>query len=62
MFKAKTNLGTLIECLEAITAVVDDGVVNITKDGWDIRVVDPGNVAMVSLELLSGVFDNFEFN
>ena len=61
MFKAKMNLGLLIECIEAITGVVDDGVVNITKDGWDIRVVDPANVAMVSLKLQSDVFDSFEF-
>lgn len=61
MFKAKTNVGMLVECIEAITGVVDDGVVNITKDGWDIRVVDPANVAMVSLKLQSGIFDSFEF-
>lgn len=61
MFKAKTNLGMLVECLVAITGVVDDGVVNVTKDGWDIRAVDPANVAMVSFELQRGAFDRFEF-
>jgi len=61
MFKAKTNVGMLVEVIEAITGAVDDGVVNITKDGWDIKVVDPANVAMVSLRLQSSIFDSFEF-
>jgi len=60
-FKAKTNVGMLVECIEAITGVVDDGVVNITRDGWEIRAVDPANVAMVSLKLQSSIFDSYDF-
>lgn len=59
MFEAKIDLGVLRGCIEAITAVADEGRLRITEDGLKLRSVDPANVAMVSFELQSDAFDDF---
>ena len=61
MFKAKINIGVLKECAGAITAINDEAVLNILADGWKIDVVDPANVAMISFELDSNAFSDFQF-
>jgi len=61
MFEAEINVGELIDCMEQITAISDRGILNIVADGWKVNMVDPANVALISLELQSGVFDKFEF-
>lgn len=61
MFKAKIEGNLLVECIEAIVGVVDDGVVNITQEGLEVNAVDPANVAMVDLKLPRSSFDSFEF-
>lgn len=61
MFEAEINVGELIDCMEQITAISDRGILNIVADGWKVNIVDPANVALISLELQSGAFDKFEF-
>ena len=61
MFEAEINVGELIDCMESITAITDTGILNIVADGWKVNMVDPANVALISLELQSGAFDKFEF-
>lgn len=61
MFKAKIKYDLLIECIEAIVGVVDEGVLTIVKDGWEVNAVDPANVALVRCKLPSESFDKFEF-
>lgn len=52
---------TLKGALSSVVAVVDEGKVQITKDGFAIKAVDAANVGMVSLELGSQVFKRYEF-
>ena len=61
MFEAKIDANVLRGCIEAITAVVDEGKLRIAEDGLKLRAVDPANVAMVSFELQSDAFDEFRF-
>lgn len=61
MFEAKIDANVLRECIESITAVVDEGKLRITEDGLKLRAVDPANVAMLSFELTRDAFDDFRF-
>jgi len=61
MFEAKIDANVLRDCIEAITAVVDEGKLRIAEDGLKLRAVDPANVAMVSFELQTDAFDEFRF-
>ena len=61
MFKAKIDANVLRECIESITAIVDEGKLRIAEDGLKLWAVDPANVAMVSFELQSDAFDEFRF-
>lgn len=60
MFTAKIDAGVLRECIEAITAVVDEGKLRITGDGFKLRAVDPANVAMITFELQRDAFAEFQ--
>ena len=61
MFEAKIDAIVLRECIESITAVVDEGKLKISDEGFKLRAVDPANVAMVSFELQRDAFDTFRF-
>jgi proliferating cell nuclear antigen len=61
MFKAKIDLRVLRECMETLTAIVDEGKFRLTESGLKVRAVDPANVAMVSFELQRDAFDLFQF-
>jgi proliferating cell nuclear antigen len=61
MFEAKVDASVLRECIESITAIVDEGKLIIAEEGLKLRAVDPANVAMVSFELQSDAFDEFRF-
>lgn len=61
MFEARIDASVLRECIESITAVVDEGKLRIAGDGLKLRAVDPANVAMVSFELHRDAFDDFRF-
>jgi proliferating cell nuclear antigen len=61
MFEAKIDANVLRECIESITAIVDEGKLKIAEDGFKLWAVDPANVAMVSFALQSDAFDDFRF-
>jgi len=61
MFKAKIDSTVLRECIESLTAIVDEGKFRLTESGLKLRAVDPANVAMVSFELQRDAFDLFQF-
>ncbi|MBN1763094.1 MAG: DNA polymerase sliding clamp [Methanomicrobia archaeon] len=61
MFEAKIDAAVLRESIESITAVVDEGKLRITKEGFTLRAVDPANVAMISFDLQRDAFDDFRF-
>ncbi|HUV03300.1 MAG TPA: DNA polymerase sliding clamp [Desulfobacteria bacterium] len=61
MFEAKIDAAVLRESIESITAVVDEGKLRITEDGFTLRAVDPANVAMISFDLQRDAFDDFRF-
>ena len=60
MFEAEIGVGEWVDCLETITAIIDRGRLNITDDGWKVNMVDPANIALISLELQRDAFDKFE--
>ncbi len=62
MFEAEIDAGILKECVEAITAVVDEGRLKIGSNGLNLRAVDPSNVSMVSFQLQSDAFDDYRFS
>lgn len=59
--RCRISASTMKECIDAITAVVDEGRLKISEEGFRLRAVDPANVAMVSFELSSDAFEEFEF-
>lgn len=59
MFKAIIESEKLKDTIEAVSSIVDEAKINLTPDGMSIRAVDPANVAMVSLSLKSGAFEEF---
>ncbi|MBN1455993.1 MAG: DNA polymerase sliding clamp [Methanomicrobia archaeon] len=61
MFEAKIDANVLKECIESIIAVVDEGKLRISAAGFQLRAVDPANVAMVSFELTREAFDDYRF-
>ncbi len=62
MFEAKIDATALRECLETVTAIVDEGKLRITDEGLKLRAVDPANVSMISFVLQSDAFDEFHFS
>ncbi|MCK5660442.1 MAG: DNA polymerase sliding clamp, partial [Methanosarcinales archaeon] len=60
MFKAEISADILRDSIKSISSIVDEAKFKITDSGIYVRAVDPANVAMVSLELTSDAFDNFE--
>jgi proliferating cell nuclear antigen len=61
MFEAKIDSSVLRECIESLTAIVDEGKFRLTESSLTLRAVDPANVAMVSFELQRDAFDHFMF-
>ena len=59
--RCKISASVVKECIDAITAVVDEGRLKISEEGLRLRAVDPANVAMVSFEMSSDAFEEFEF-
>ena len=59
MFKSIIESEKLKEMIEAVSSIVDEGKLNLSSDGISIRAVDPSNVAMVSLNLSSSAFEEF---
>lgn len=59
MFKAIIESEKLKEMIESVSSIVDEGKLNLSSDGISIKAVDPANVAMVSLNLNSDAFEEF---
>jgi len=60
MFRARIDASLLKECVDAITAVVDESRLKISDDGWRVRAVDAANVALIDFELRREAFDEYE--
>ena len=59
-FEGTIDAQTLKECLLALTAVVDEGILRFKEEGVTSKSVDPANVAMVSLDMKKDVFNDYE--
>lgn len=60
MFKADILGETLKDGIEALTIIVDEARVHLSKDGLYARNADPSYVAMVQFELSAKAFENYE--
>ena len=60
MFKADILGETLKDGIEALTIIVDEARVHLSKDGLYARNADPSYVAMVQFELSVKAFENYE--
>lgn len=50
----------LQEWLDHIRALVDEAKLHLTRDGWEVRAVDPSNVAMVETSLDERAFESYD--
>ncbi|MFN3527786.1 MAG: hypothetical protein ACK4YO_01630, partial [Candidatus Altarchaeaceae archaeon] len=48
--------------INSISALVDDGAAEITKDGIKIRAIDPSQIAMISVNIPVFMFSKFELD
>jgi proliferating cell nuclear antigen len=61
MTKATIPEQLLREFIKVIGELTDEFRLKITKDGWNVAVVDPANVAMILVDLPKDNFLNYEF-
>ena len=59
MFKARIRMEVLREVVEVISTLVSEVKLSISKDGLDVKAVDPSHVAMLVLKLHKGAFEEF---
>ncbi len=59
MFKARLKMEVLRELVEVISTLVTEVKITVSKDGIDVKAVDPSHVAMLVLKLNQGAFDEF---
>jgi len=59
MFRISIKGIYLKELMNVLTAMVDEGKLNITQEGISVRAVDPANVAMVAVNLEKEAFESF---
>jgi proliferating cell nuclear antigen len=60
MFEMKTKAKNLKEIYELIRPLVDEGKLNIKKNGFSLRAVDPAHVGMVDLDIKDKAFDEYK--
>ena len=60
VFKAKIKAENLKEFIGTVSSLVDEAKLNITKEGIQIKAVDPSHVAMIESNLVKSAFDSFE--
>lgn len=60
MLKAEIGLDVVKSWMRELTAVTDDGVLNITPEGVDTIAVDISNVAMVKCEMPMSEFEEYK--
>jgi proliferating cell nuclear antigen len=59
MFKARVKMEILRELVEVVSTLVSEVKLSISKDGIEVKAVDPSHVAMLVLKLNSGIFEEF---
>ncbi|HEV2449053.1 MAG TPA: DNA polymerase sliding clamp [Thermoplasmata archaeon] len=59
MFKARVRMEVLRELVEVVSTLVSEVKLSISKDGIEVKAVDPSHVAMLVLKLNSSVFEEF---
>jgi proliferating cell nuclear antigen len=61
MFKASLRDPKLLKhSIDAISNMVDEVGINVTKEGMTLRAMDPAHVALVDFELKKSAFDEYE--
>lgn len=60
MLELKTTTEKLLEILNILNAIGDEALFNITELGITSTIVDPANVALVSVEIPSEYFDEYK--
>jgi len=46
--------------IESVAALIDEGTLQIEKDGLKLRAMDPSQIALVDLELPASAFDSYK--
>lgn len=59
MFKARIKMEVLRELVEVISTLVSEVKLSVSKDGIDVKAVDPSHVAMLVLKLNKNAFEEF---
>ncbi|MCI4327461.1 MAG: DNA polymerase sliding clamp [Thermoplasmata archaeon] len=59
MFKARVKMEVLREVVEVISTLVSEVKLTISKDGLEVKAVDPSHVAMLVLKLNKSAFEEF---
>ncbi|MCI4370421.1 MAG: DNA polymerase sliding clamp [Thermoplasmata archaeon] len=59
MFKARVKMEVLREIVEVISTLVSEVKLTISKDGLEVKAVDPSHVAMLVLKLNKAAFEEF---
>jgi proliferating cell nuclear antigen len=59
MFKARIKMEVLRELVEVVSTLVSEVKLSVSKDGIDVKAVDPSHVAMLVLKLNKNGFEEF---
>ncbi|HXQ94185.1 MAG TPA: DNA polymerase sliding clamp [Thermoplasmata archaeon] len=59
MFKARVRMEVLREVVEVISTLVSEVKLTVSKDGLEVKAVDPSHVAMLVLRLNKAAFEEF---
>ncbi|MEM0129479.1 MAG: DNA polymerase sliding clamp [Thermoplasmata archaeon] len=59
MFKAKIRMENLREIVEVVSTLVNEVKLQVSKDGIEVKAVDPSHVAMLVLKVDGSVFEEF---
>lgn len=60
MFTAKTSkVKDLKRIIEAVSVLVDEGALNISPDGIEVKVIDPSQIAMGILNIPKSMFEEY---
>jgi proliferating cell nuclear antigen len=61
MFKASLKDPKLLKCsIDAISNIIDEAGISVSKEGLRLKAMDPAHVALVDFELKKEAFDEFE--
>lgn len=61
MFEARLAESRLLkQSIDAVSQLISECSVNLSKEGLDLKAMDSANVSMVDFRLLSGAFEKYE--